>query len=185
MKIINLLPKSAQKELQLQQQAEILKQFWVSVSLVLLVLFLMSFAAEFMLKQNTIAVESEIIDLRRELSTAANQKLDDEVKALNTQIKTLNTLQSQHYYWSNALVELSRVMPTDLSVDFLTLDRSNGKVEIAGKGGSRISVLLLWANIKRTKMFKDINFPLTNLEKSEDGAFTYVFYINPDEVKKE
>ena len=185
MKVINLLPQSEQHELKMEQQALVLGTFMLWSLTAIIMFFLITLTAEILIRQNTAAVEHQITRYEDELKSATNQKLDEEVKTLNNQIKQIDNLRKQHYYWSNVLAEIANITPSDLSVNFLNLDRSTGKIEISGVAGNRASVLEFWANVKRSNMFKDINFPLSNLEKSSNGGFTYTFYVKPEEAKKE
>lgn len=183
MKTINLLPKDEQKELILERYARQIRLFFIWAMASLIIFLVLSLLSEVAIRQSIVASDSKITQLQKELKSATNQKLQDEVLALNTQMRIIKNLQAQHYRWSEALVEVANVIPSDMQVDFLTLDRATGKVEISGKAGTRTSVLEFWGQVKRSKYFKDIDFPLSNLEKSNGGGFMFTFYVKPEELK--
>ena len=184
MKLINLLPKDEQKELKLELIASQVASFWVFAVLSLVALFTLSFTAEILLKQTIENKNEEIAGQKRSLEAADIKEVEQQVVALNDQIKAIRNLQQQHYYWSKALVEIGNLTPQNLHFSILSFDRSSGKVEVTGTAGSRASVIEFWANIKRSNLFKNIDFPLANMEKATDGGFSYTFYINEPEIKK-
>jgi Tfp pilus assembly protein PilN len=185
MKTINLLPKKDQKEITLELITHQLINFSVWVIVSMLIFFLIEFTTETKLKQGITSTDNEITQNKAALKSAANQQLENQVLTLSNEIKLVQTVRQQHYYWSNALIELGDLIPADIVIDILSLDRATGKVEIAGTAADRESVLKFWSEIYKSKHFKNINFPLTNLEKSSDSPFNFTFYINSDEIKKE
>lgn len=165
--------------------AAALTNFFLWSMVLLLAFFALSLISEVGIRQAKSSVESKITSYEEELKSAANQKLSEEVLALNNQIATIKSLESQHYYWSNVVEEIGNISPADLQIDILTMDRATGHVEIMGQAGTRTSVLEFWANVKKSNMFKDINFPLSNLERANNGSFTYTFNVVPEKAKTE
>lgn len=185
MKILNLLPKEEVKELQYEQYGSQIFRFWTSTVLALIVLFVISLAGNFWLSQKISINNSEIENKKQELSTAATKQLEQEVSELNAQIRLIDSLRRNHYYWSNALIELSYLLDTDAKFTSVQMDRETGKVQVNGEAGDRDSVLAFWAAVKKSEMYKNIDFPLTNLEKDEGAEYTFTFFINPEKVKQE
>jgi Tfp pilus assembly protein PilN len=183
MKIINLLPKQARRELQLELISKQIFRFWIWVVFSVAVFFVLIWISVFYMESEMQRVEDEITVHKKELSSSNTLDLQNKVKALNQGIKNFQNLQSQHYLWSKALVGLSEVIPADSRIETLSMDRQTGKVEISGFSTTRESVIQFWANVKKSRFFKDIDFPLSNLEKATDVPFTYTFYINPEQLK--
>lgn len=184
MRLINLLPKEEQKEIRLELLTASVKNFWIWIIASLIILFALAFAANVFLKQSAQGIEAEIQSKQELLKSADTRKLEGEVGELNNAIKTIEVLGQNHYYWSNALIELGNIIPTDVTVDLLTLNRASGKVDMAGIAKDRESVLKFWASIYKSKHFHKINFPLANLEKARDDPFTFTFYIKPEVIKQ-
>jgi Tfp pilus assembly protein PilN len=185
MRIINLLPKTQQKEITLDQAANQLLNFWLWVIGSMLLLFLLSLVTVFRLNTAITETETEISKNREALKSSQNQQLEKQVLNLNTEIQKIKTLRNEHYRWSNGLIELGNIIPAEMVVDVMSLQRETGKVDISGTSRSRGSVLQFWANMHKSSHFKDINFPLTNLERSTDAPYSFTFYINEEEIKKE
>lgn len=184
MKRINLLPKTAQKEISLDIFAQKLFNFWIVVLVSFVVLFLLALGSQIFLNKKIGSTAREIVVKQAQLTSSDNQQLEQQVIALNDQIKIIEDLKVRHYYWSEALLELANLMPADLQVSILSLDRSTNKIDVIGTGGSRESVIQFWANVKKSKYFSDINFPLTNLEKPNNAPYTYTLTINPKQIQK-
>lgn len=185
MKTINLLPQPEQKEIKLELIAHQLLNFWFWIIGSMLLLFALSLVTTIRLRASIADTETEIIKSKEALSSAANQQLEKQVVNLNSEIDRVNLLRSQHYHWSNGLIELGNILPTDMVIDLLFLDRASGKVDISGIAKNRESVLKFWSDMHKSKYFQDINFPLPNLERASDTSFSFSFYIKPEQIKQE
>jgi Tfp pilus assembly protein PilN len=185
MKIINLLPKNEQKEVKLQFFAHSQLVFWIWIVISLVLFLILTLLAKIYLNnvQNQVAIE--ISQKQEELKSSDNAILKQQVETLNTQIKTIKTLQGQHVYWSNALVELGNLLAPDIQLNSLSIDRTTGKIDLQGTAGNRESVLKFWSDIHKSQYFQNIDFPLSNLNKSAGDPFTFTFYANLDKLKQE
>ncbi|MBI2356203.1 MAG: PilN domain-containing protein [Candidatus Doudnabacteria bacterium] len=179
---VNLLPKSEQKEIRFELISRQLVNFWLWLVLSLVVLLILSLLAVFQLKLMARQVDGEIDKNRQALSSASNQELQKQVLLLNNEIGKINQLRESHYQWSEALIELGSIIPGDLVVDILTLDRISGKVEITGFAGDRESIIKFWSAMHKSQYFKNINFPLSNLEQARNAHYQFTFYINEDKI---
>lgn len=185
MRIINLLPKTEQKEIMLEQVAGQLLNFWLWVIGSLLIVFILLIVTIVKLNITITETETEIAKNKEALKSAANQQLEKQVVNLNVEIDKIHKLRSEHYRWSNGLIELGSIIPSDLVIDFLSLDRATGKAEISGTAEDRGSILKFWADMHKSKYFKNIDFPLTNLERARDTSYSFTFYINDSQIKQE
>ncbi len=183
MKLINLLPKSVTRELQLDLIARQVLNFWIGLTLTLAIFFTLIWGSVFYLKSEMQKTENDIAQQKEILSSSNTKDLQVRVSTLNKKIDTIQDLRAQHYHWSEALIELDTILPADMVIEGLTMSREAGKITIAGVAGKRDSVLQFWSNVKKSKYFRDINFPLTNLQEAEDGPYTFTFYIKPENIQ--
>src|SRR3989344_8292951 len=181
MKTINLLPKIDQKELRLQFFATQLAVFWFWVIVSLFFFVTLTFTVKAYLSVQLSETEGQISLDKDILRSSDNELLKKQVENLNTQLGVIKNLQSEHYYWSRALIELSNILPVDITLDRLTMNRQDRKVEIRGNAKTRESVLQFWANVHKSDYFYNIDFPLANLQKAIDDPFYFSFYINPQQ----
>jgi Tfp pilus assembly protein PilN len=122
---------------------------------------------------------------KEELASSDTQKLENSVVQLNNQIKGVQTLQANNYRWSEVLMELTLITPDEVHLSTVTLTRANDKIEVAGVADTRDAAIQFWANVKKSKYFRNINFPFTNLERETNSNFTYTFYLNSNLIKNE
>lgn len=185
MKQINLLPPSERRELQLQFLANRLLIFWVWVIGGLLTFLFLALLTRFYLDRDISVTEGRIAENKALLDSSDYKDLQDQILQLNRNIKEIKNLQSQHYYWSDALVELSNLVPPDMQLGQINFDKSSGAIVIVGQAKTRDSVIAFWSNVIKSEHFRNINFPLANLEKPELPDFSYTFYVNAEEFKTE
>ncbi len=183
MKQINLLPKSEQRDLRLMFFSDQLIMFWVWVLVSLLLFISLTYIAKAYLSGQVASIEGEIALNQQILKQSDNELLKKQVETLNDQINGIKNLQDQHQYWSLALEELAKMLSTDISLDSVNLDRTSGRVSIQGVARSRESVLKFWSDVHKTDFFKNIDFPLPNLQKPVDDPFNFSFFINSEKIK--
>lgn len=184
MKQINLLPKEDQRDLKLQFFAEELMifSFWVIISLLLFLS--LTYIAKAYLSGQVANTEGQISQSKVILKSSDNELLKERVETINKQVNSIRILDSQHYYWSEALLELAKLLSPDISLNLVNMDRVTGEILIEGVAGNRESVLKFWADVHKSEFFKDINFPLANLQNATDDPFSYTFSINAEKIKK-
>lgn len=183
MKQVNLLPKIEQRQIRLDVVTHQLLRFWVIVPASVVILIILVFASQIYLRTQIASTSDQIAAEAQSLKTADTQNLESQVLDLNQQIRLVETVKKQHYEWSKALVELDRLLPNDLVITVVSLDRATGKIDLTGTAQNRDSILKFWSNVKKSTMFKDINFPLANLEKPVDASFTFTLVINEEAIK--
>jgi Tfp pilus assembly protein PilN len=183
MKVINLLPKEELKKIRLELTSGQIIKFWSAVVFVMVLLLLAAWGTSFYLKQQAVMLSQELEDKRAQLNTNETRRLESEVKMLNSQIKLVQDLRSNHYYWSRALIELVYMLDTDAVLTHASFDKATGQIVVQGRSGTRQGILNFWANVVKSDMFEKINFPLTNLERDVNADFTFTFYVKPEKLK--
>ncbi len=184
MKIINLLPEHELKEIKLDIMSSQVFRFWFWILISLGFLFVLAVAANLLLSQRITSNNNEIEARKQILSSSSTKQVEQQVLELNKQIKLIETLRSDHYSWSKALIEMAYMVDSETRITSMTMERITGKVVVSGRAADRESMLAFWSTVKQSKLFKDINFPLTNLEKDQQADFTFSFYVNASELKK-
>lgn len=184
MKRINLLPKSELRDIKLGFYAGQFLVFWVCVMITLVVFLILVIVSRTYLTNQVNQTQDQISVQKQVLKSSDNELLKQQISDLNDQTSNIQNINAQHYYWSKALVELGNLLVPDIHLDLLTLDRATGQIYIKGIAGSRDSVLKFWSDVHKSAYFKNINFPLANLNQAADDSFEFTFYINPASVKQ-
>lgn len=183
MKIINLLPKDEQEQLRLDLVNHQLRTFWFIVVISLVIFGGIGLGTQQYLKYALKKVERDIVSTRAKLETADIRATQNQVLKLNENVTEIENIRSQQNKWSEVLLEIARITPDGVQMNSIQIERATGQVDLLGKALDRDTVIEMWANIKKSEMFYDVNFPLPNLEKPEDANFTYTFYIHMDKIK--
>ncbi|OGE78176.1 MAG: hypothetical protein A2751_03380 [Candidatus Doudnabacteria bacterium RIFCSPHIGHO2_01_FULL_46_14] len=183
-KRINLLPPEEQKEVaRLEINAEIL-HFGIILTASLLVLAAVLFGVNLWLGRTVSKNDQEIAKYSTQLEAYQGTSLQKEVAALNENIENFKMLSEQSMKWSPYLMELATLIPKDVSLDSIQLNRITGKVEVTGRASNRNSVLALRQRVLDSKHFKNINFPLYNLETARNVSWKYRFYLRMEEAEE-
>jgi Tfp pilus assembly protein PilN len=182
MKIINLLPNSEQKEIQREFLFRRVVVFWVLVWVSMGLLLTLTIATKIYLNKKISDTKKEITNGQNTLNSSDYRDLQKQVLQLNGSIKEVNNLITQHYYWSKSLVALADLIPSDVQLNQVVLDRETGRIDISGQAQNRDSIIKFWSDVIKSDYFHDINFPLANLEKPKIANFTFTFYVNKDKV---
>ncbi|MBI4049548.1 MAG: hypothetical protein HY395_01890 [Candidatus Doudnabacteria bacterium] len=180
---VNLLPKIEQKDIHFELAYHQLTNFWLWVLGSLVLLIIIGQLSAWQIKSWIKTADAELAASRESLNTASNQELQKQVLLLNQEIANIDQLRSAHYAWSDALIELGSILPADMVVDILSLNRVSGQVDITGFVRNRESVIKFWSDMHKAKYFKDINFPLSNLEQPLDTPYQFTFFINEEQIK--
>ncbi len=184
MKRINLLPKTQQQEVRLQLFANRFILFWLGILISLAIFLIALVAGRVYLTGKSEEVSTSAAAKQQLLQSSDNESLTRQIRQLNDQIDNFKTLNANHYYWSKALIELGNLLPPDVAVDLLTLERTTGQVDIKATAGTRDSMLTFWSRLHKSDYFKNINFPLSNLNLPVNDPFTFQFEIKPEVIKK-
>ena len=176
-KRINLLPPEEQKENHLRVTRLLIIRLGVLGIGSILVLTLILFSARLFLTTTLRQTEADIVANNKTLAGFAGAGLENEIATLNETITNFGSLEGAQKKWSPYLMELARLMPADVSLDSIVINRTSRKVELAGKAANRDSVLELRQNILSSAYFENINFPLYNLVTARNVAWKYRFYL--------
>lgn len=179
---INLLPKEDQQEIQLEKINTVFLNFFIWVIISLVIVSLLFFGARIYL-DSQFEQTIDQIELRRQiLSQQENKDLKEKLIEFNTTLNNLVVLNKYQGFWSDVLINFSRLVPSDIAIDSLVADRVSGAIRISGFAGTRESVLKLRENLLDSDYFGNVNFPLSNLVSPTNVEFRYTFFVNPEKL---
>lgn len=177
-KYTNLLPKEEQREISLEKISGRLFRFFL-VILASLCILIVAFAAGRLYLQAKISSIRDRIELQENVvSKEDNLKLKQELNEFNGHLSNLVNMEQHHAQWSEVLIEFARLLPQDVAVDSISASRETGFVRITGFALNRDSVLQLRKDLLASPYFKDVNFPLSNLNRATNVTFSYSFFID-------
>lgn len=178
-KAVNLLPPAEQRELRTAATHAQVISFggWLVVSLLVLSLFL--FLGRIFLEIETQTVSEQVAAEREGLEKYNVKEFRAEVVAFNKNLSNFQVLVEENHNWSQVFLEIGRILPSQVTLDGITIDGTDLKVELNGRAASREAVLQLRQNLLQSDFFQRVNFPLDNLENPADLEWSYRFYIRP------
>lgn len=184
-KNVNLLPPLLQKQVKNSQINKRVMVFgmWLILSAIVTagVLFATNLLLTEQLKSTEVAVAERTDDLR-DLEQAF---LQEDIQELNETLKNFDQLLINRHKWSGVFVEIAQILPTNIRVDSVELDRETGKVKMSGFAQSRDSVLQFRKNILASNIFMNVDFPLANLESANNLDWSYEFFVDLKKVADE
>lgn len=180
MKVINLLPKSEKKELELETISHQILVFWIMVLVTLLLFVGVAWVFKFYIAQLIAANDRLIAESQQQLQSQEYVQLHDQIISLNGEVSDMKNLNNHHYNWSQAMLQLSSLVQPSVQFNQLTFNAATGEIDVSGQTKVRQDVIDFWANVVKSPYFSKINFPLTNLEKPVNSDFEFKFYANKD-----
>lgn len=180
---INLLPPEQQKNIRLARVNSQVLSFVIWLILSILIFATVLFASFLVLRQRLESLQGEIAEQTKTLEELKETSVRKEVEIFSSNLKNFDVLQKSQDGWSRVLEEIARGLPADMTIDTMSINRADRKVELSGRGGSRNSVLQYRKTLIASANFVNLNFPLANLEKSKDLSWKYRFYVKPEFLK--
>ena len=98
----------------------------------------------------------------REIATSKNQDITAKINPLDGQIDAYSTLLNSRYNWSALLIELSQLVPENISLSQFTAASDNLSFVARGYAANRDDLITFISNLDRSTVFVDIESPLEN-----------------------
>ncbi len=126
-------------------------------------------SARIMLEDNytTLLLETTLV-------TQRNQEIDSEITKINTSLKGLSSIQKDFIKWSNFLVDFTKVIPPNISISSLIINKELKSLNLVGLADTRDDFLELEKSLNQLPYLINISRPITNLlgRKNVDFQFS-------------
>lgn len=108
--------------------------------------------------------------------TQNSMGLDEkEVQAINNQLNNIVQIQNQFIVWSDALIDITNLIPEGIEVDNLEINKITNNVKIDGFAKTRDEYLNLINSLKSNENLTKLKSPLENILSKEDITFSISF----------
>lgn len=104
-------------------------------------------------------------------------RLESNIDELNKKIGFTDKMQANFTKWSDLTTRLTTLIPKDIDIDYLFLNRSTGSFRLNGKAQSRDSLIAAKAALERSGFFKSLDAPLSNLLEKTNIEFRFTGYL--------
>jgi len=178
MHIINLLPKSRQKEL---YYSAILRGVYTLIALSLcsfVLVILAQYGTSLYLKNSLREVQASIAQIQSQVNKNQNSELKKQITQINNTVTDYKNLAAAAPKWSKVLKAFAPLPPPGVQINSFSI--SGGKtISITGFSPTRELVIQLYNNILHdTKDFNGIDYPFENVVQAKDIGFHFTFFIN-------
>jgi len=172
---INLLPPAEKKQLELASFVRLAISFgvWISVSLIVFVLLLVSTygSLAILLKD-----QNRLIEIRRaDHKTQRLVEMEEAIKKVNNQLVDIVLKQKELIVWTPALEELSKITPSGIYLNNFIYQSSLNRINITGLANNRDTLLFFQKQLEDSLYFIEIEAPLSNLIKQTNINFSFSF----------
>lgn len=171
MLILNLMPAHKKAELQLRKIYLIVKKV-MSVTLIFtIVVAIIILGAKLTL---TNILEDTILNTS---SIQVNKSsYENEFKMMNKNILEAKQIYEKFIPYDELLLEINSLIPTNIKLEYLSLDIETKKASFKGKAIERHDLLNFKDTLNNSSRFKNIDLPINNLLEKSNLEFT----INAD-----
>lgn len=173
---LNLLPPDEKQTLRLEQTRRWIMFYGGSLLLVLAgFIALLGFIWFFILIQ----LKSYSQSLQSIENSFQGQSLDhqkDLIADFNLYLEKLNWVQKTQKNYSPVLAEIARIIPPGVRLNSLSIDET-GLASLSGFAAQRTQVLALQDALEKSKLFSNLEKPLTNLTKQTNIDFHFSFSV--------
>ncbi|MFH0818698.1 MAG: PilN domain-containing protein [Patescibacteria group bacterium] len=179
--MLNILPPTIKKEVTFKRQYKIaLKVFYIFIFILIIpaVLYIgnyifFSAILNDMDTQNLIPVEQQ--------QNVDNKK--QEIINFNQMLKKAEQIQTEHINPVILITELSKLIPSGITVNRMEFSIDKKSVVIAGIATDRDQLSILQDQLSNSEIFTNFKYPISTWSEKENIKFEYTGQINPDYEK--
>jgi hypothetical protein len=184
MKVINLLPKSRQQELRYLAVYHVLLRVIIASALSFAAVFAVQFLTKLYLAGEIRTTAAEIQQLKTQVNKDDNQRVKNQINALNGTIADYVNLTAAAPKWSKVIAAFAAIPSPAIKISSMRIDPPSKVINISGFAASRDDVIELYNSILADdKEFYNINYPLENVVYPSNINFHFTFYIKDELLK--
>lgn len=185
MKLINLLPKSKQRELAHETLFRGIVRFVEVAAITFVLVFLGQFAIWSYLRAAEVSLVGDIEKLKIITDKQDNAELKKEIREINAQIGDFKNLLDGTPAWSKAVRQVVSHIPDDVLINNISASVDEKELEIRGYSPTREKVIEFYNAVRAdTENFESINYPLENVAKPTDVSFSFTIVLKDSLLKK-
>ncbi len=112
------------------------------------------------------------------ISANLTKEIKTKVTNINTKLRQISEIQKDYYEFSKPLLGLGQLIPNNIQITSLNLNKNNMQFFLKGISKTREDLLSLQNNLETSSLFGDIKFPLSNLLVKENINFEFSGTLN-------
>ncbi|MCL5410682.1 MAG: PilN domain-containing protein [Patescibacteria group bacterium] len=177
---INLLPPKFKQEKKIKKTAQTISIFLTTVFIIILILTGSILAADYSTKKDLDKVNAKIEEENKIL--LRYKATEDSIKAVNSKLGKIESVNTNRILWSNLIVELSKLTPSQIQIKTMVLDKENNKVSLTGFAETRSDIARFKEKMSSSKYFKNVTFS-SSVHNEQQGNFSFSISSEIGEIK--
>lgn len=180
---LNLLPPEEKNALMIEQSQRWIVFYGSAIAAILLIFAGLLGAIWLSINYQLKNAAAEFNSVQTSLKGRDLKSQEEQISQTNAFLKNLDNIQRGQKIYSDLLIALSDLVPPGAKLTSLTIDEKNA-VALYGFAAQREQILAFKEALENSKLFKDIESPLSNLVKQTDINFYFNFNLQPDALNK-
>lgn len=174
---LNLIPPLQKKELRLLRVFIVIKNVIIYLLLYVTVAAIILLCAKLILQNNFNQVVADY-----NLNNRTGQLLGQEIKQFNQKLINIQTIQADYTAWSEFLISVNELLPNDVVLYNITLDKQTKEIQISGRAKTRQALLDYQQKLNASAYLEKVEIPLSTLLEKENIDFTIISKFNLDKL---
>ena len=163
---LNLVSRELKKEIKLKRIYSLTKKLYYLLTILIIITAISLMAAKIILQNEFNKVVSETT-----LVTKNSQSYAPKVREINTKINNAFQVQSDYINWSYLLTEITKIIPSDITLSYIKVEKNPPIIQIRGVADSRDGLLQFKEALEKSSYFTAISFPIKNILEKENIDF--------------
>ncbi len=173
--ILNLLPKEERITHERESNYEIAKN---SLYLFLIIFIFINIA---ILWTQTFLEKNFSGLIENGSSSSSTMQIKNKIKVINKKLQKINEIQKDYFNFSSPLIEIGKLLPQGVQINFLNLDKPKKQFILNGYAKTRDDLLKFQKTMEGSPFFANIKFPLDNLLLKENINFEFSGILDVEE----
>ncbi len=178
--MLNIIPKEQKKELRLEKIYFKVRKISIFVTTAVVLLALLLVGNYYILENSVARTQEDILLSSINLSGIENLKQD--IISFNAELAKAKQIQNSHINPLLMLEKFSGIIPTNISLTYLSFNLAEETINIQGVAKDRDALLSLQNNLNSSEVFIDFEYPLGSLTEKENIDFLFEGTIVLDKI---
>ena len=171
--ILNLLPKEEKIACKQERTYLIIKNSLLSLIIAVIIITLFLLSSRLILEKNFYCLINESC-----LSSNLPVKIKRKIDYINNKFQDVSKIQKGFLDFSKPLIHLSGLLPENVQISMLNLDKDNLHFLFKGMAKNRENLLEFQKKLEDSSIFEEIKYPLSNLLYKEEINFEFSGKLN-------
>ena len=129
-------------------------------------------------------LESNFNKVSAMMSQQTEYEFSEKITGINSLAVFINSLDSEHYDWSQLLIDMTKQVPARIKIRALEINQNNKSVTIRGFSPDRKQLLEYKNNLEKIIFLEQVQLPIQQLSQKENIDFTINIKLDLDNFYK-